>query len=322
MDLDAEIQDKLGFRIFKKLTGSRAGGCINEGEAYDVDDEKKVFVKRCTKANACQLIAGEMESLETIEATSTVRVPHPLCTVYAPDASCAVIVLEYMSLSPLKSQQQLGEQLALLHAHNDKIRAENEASACRIGMYENNADSPYVTSFGFDVTTCCGSIPMNNDWMDDWESFFARNRLAEQMSLIEENYADRECTELWSKLQLHIPQFFKDFHESGPRVRPSLLHGDLWSGNAGESDGGPAVFDPAAFYGHSEFDLAIGKMFGGFNRSFYTAYYGHDRRLSVIAERRQELYQLFHDLNHWNHFGSGYRDQSLNLMRKLNLMFK
>lgn len=317
MDFDDEIKDRLGFRTLKKVVDSRSGGCISEGEAYEVDDDRKVWVKKCVKANACQMVVGEFAGLQAIASTATVRVPQPIDTLFAPDASSAVIVMEHLPLDRLKSQEKLGEQLAQLHGHNEHLRQQDESNASRVGHYDNNADAPYVTSFGFETTTCCGSIAMNNEWVDDWESFFARNRLAEQMSLIQENYGDRQCLELWSGLQIVIPLFFKEFHEKGKQIRPSLLHGDLWSGNAAETDNGPAIFDPSAFFGHSEFDLAIGKIFGGFSRSFYNSYWGDKHQRTRAAEQRLDLYQLFHYLNHWNHFGAGYRERSVSLMKRL-----
>ncbi|KAH0501770.1 Fructosamine-3-kinase [Microtus ochrogaster] len=150
-----------------------------------------------------------------------------------------------------------------------------------------------------------------NEWQDDWPTFFTHHRLQAQLNLIERDYADRETQELWSRLQVKIPDLF-----SGVEIVPSLLHGDLWSGNVAEDDQGPIIYDPASFYGHSEFELAIALMFGGFPRSFFTAYHqkipkapGFDKRLL--------LYQLFNYLNHWNHFGREYRSPSLGVMRKL-----
>lgn len=316
-NVEDEIKDRLGFRTFRKVADSQAGGCISDGEAYEADDDKKVWVKKCVKENACQMVCGELAGLRAIAATATVRVPQPIDTLFAPDASSAYIVMEYLSLDRLKSQEKLGEQLALLHEHNNQLRQQEEANASRIGNYDSNADEPYVTAFGFGETTCCGSIPMNNEWVDDWESFFARNRLAEQISLIQENYGDRQCIELWSNLQLVIPLYFKEFHERGKQIRPALLHGDLWFGNAAEAVDGPVIFDPSAFFGHAEYDLAIGQIFGGFNRTFYNAYCDRDSGLSLAAEQRLRLYQLFHYLNHWNHFGAAYRDKSVSLMTKL-----
>ena len=102
---------------------------------------------------------------------------------------------------------------------------------------------------------------------------------------------------------------------------PSLLHGDLWSGNVGQVDNTPVVFDPASFYGHHEYDLAIGKMFGGFGAEFHESYHAQIPKQDGF-ETRSELYQLFHYLNHWNHFGDGYKARSLSIMKKLNKRLK
>nr|XP_027777999.1 fructosamine-3-kinase isoform X2 [Marmota flaviventris] len=111
--------------------------------------------------------------------------------------------------------------------------------------------------------------------------------------------------------QVKIPDLF-----CGLEIVPALLHGDLWSGNVAEDDEGPIIYDPASFYGHSEFELAIALMFGGFPRSFFTAYH---RKIPQAPgfDRRLLLYQLFNYLNHWNHFGREYRSPSLGTMRKL-----
>ena len=116
---------------------------------------------------------------------------------------------------------------------------------------------------------------------------------------------------LWSQMRPKMSTFFQDLE-----IFPSLLHGDLWSGNMAQCEGTPVVFDPASFYGHHEYDLAIGQMFGGFDAAFSKAYHGIIPKQPGF-DQRSELYQLFHYLNHWNHFGGGYKSQSLNIMRKL-----
>ena len=112
-------------------------------------------------------------------------------------------------------------------------------------------------------------------------------------------------------LQLKIPDLFRDLD-----IVPALLHGGLWGGNVAEAPSGPVIFDPASFYGHSEYELAIAGMFGGFSGAFYSAYHGRVPKAPGF-ERRHQLYQLFHYLNHWNHFGAGYRGSSLSIMRNL-----
>lgn len=83
-----------------------------------------------------------------------------------------------------------------------------------------------------------------------------------------------------------------------------------------EDDSGPVVFDPASFYGHSEFELAISLLFGGLPKAFFTAYHRKVPKAPGF-ERRLLMYQLFNLLNHWNHFGRSYRSSALGAMRRL-----
>ncbi|KAG8545043.1 hypothetical protein GDO81_021464 [Engystomops pustulosus] len=111
--------------------------------------------------------------------------------------------------------------------------------------------------------------------------------------------------------QLKVPNAFRD-----TTIVPALLHGDLWEANVGEDDRGPILFDPGSFYGHSEYELSIGDMFGDRCGDFYEAYHRKIPK-SPGFELRQPLYQLFHSLNNWNHFGSAFRRSTLDLMRYL-----
>ncbi|CAK6963094.1 ketosamine-3-kinase-like [Scomber scombrus] len=111
--------------------------------------------------------------------------------------------------------------------------------------------------------------------------------------------------------QLKIPEFFTDVE-----IVPALLHGDLWAGNVAECTEGPVIFDPSSYYGHSEYELGIAGMFGGFNSSFYSAYHDKIPKAPGFAKRNQ-LYQLFNYLNNWNHFGDGYRSSSISIMKNL-----
>lgn len=116
---------------------------------------------------------------------------------------------------------------------------------------------------------------------------------------------------LFCFLQPKIPEMFCDLE-----IVPALIHGDLWAGNVAEDDSGPILFDPACFYAHSEFELAIAMMFGGFSSSFFSAYHSKIPKAPGF-EKRNKLYQLFNYINHWNHFGTGYRGSTINVMRKL-----
>jgi fructosamine-3-kinase len=96
----------------------------------------------------------------------------------------------------------------------------------------------------------------------------------------------------------------------------SLLHGDLWSGNAiTNSQGGPAIIDPAAHYGWAEAELAMTTLFGAFPNAFYQAY-EEVRPLEPGYYARFPLYNLYHLLNHLNIFGRGYLGQVQAILRR------
>ncbi len=104
---------------------------------------------------------------------------------------------------------------------------------------------------------------------------------------------------------------------AGHSPAPSLLHGDLWSGNAGFlGDGTPVVFDPAVYCGDAEADLAMTELFGGFPPSFYEGY-REVRPIAAGYRGRRVLYNLYHVLNHLNLFGEGYRLQAERMMARV-----
>ncbi|XP_060797960.1 ketosamine-3-kinase isoform X2 [Neoarius graeffei] len=255
---------------------------------------------------------GEKASLEAILATNTIRVPKPMKVVDL-DSGGAVFIMEHIDMKSLnRYSAQLGQQLADLHLHNKRQKEKQDKDEQTVGKGTGQSEVPVIDKFGFHVKTCCGYIPQVNDWQDDWVSFYTQQRLQHQLGLVEQTYGDREAKELWASLQLKISQLF-----AGVDVVPALLHGDLWSGNVAEYSTGPVIFDPASFYGHAEFELGIAGMFGGFGKHFYSAY--HEKIPKAPGfEKRHQLYQLFHYLNHWNHFGTGYRGSALRIMKELS----
>lgn len=307
--MEAKLKRELGTSMLK-ATGHSGGGCISEGQSYDTDTGR-VFVKINHKSEAKLMFDGEMASLEAILKTETVKVPKPI-KVIALDTGGSVFVMEHLDMKGLsKHSRHLGEQLAYMHLHNKTQLEKQKKEEQTVGKGAGQSDINAVERFGFSVKTCCGYLPQENEWQDDWVTFYCQQRLQHQLNMVEESYGDREARELWSKLQLKIPQFFTDVE-----VVPALLHGDLWGGNVAECADGPVIFDPASFYGHSEYELGIAGMFGGFNNSFYSAY--HEKIPKAPGfETRNQLYQLFHYLNHWNHFGGGYRGSSIRIMKNL-----
>ncbi|KAM7089494.1 ketosamine-3-kinase-like isoform X3 [Ciconia boyciana] len=278
--MEDALRRELGTAVLRP-TGHLGGGCISQGQSYDTD-RGRVYVKSNSKAEARRMFEGEMASLEAILKTQTIKVPKPIKIIDLPGGS-TLFVMEHLEMRGLnRHSAKLGTQLADLHLHNQQLGEKLKKEESTV-----------------------------NDWQNDWVTFFAKQRIQPQMDMIEKNSGDREARELWAQLQLKIPSLFCDVE-----IVPALLHGDLWGGNVAEDDSGPIIFDPASFYGHSEYELAIAGMFGGFSSSFYSAYHSKIPKAAGF-EKRLKLYQLFHYMNHWNHFGTGYRGSSLNIMRNL-----
>jgi len=267
------------------LVGS-FGDC-SDGEVFQVDD-KKMFVK--IRPNARQMLEGEKAGLEALKKTRTVRVPTPYAIFHHNGMDC--LVMDYLPITSLHNQQaELGKYLARLHLHNWRRKEKDES---------------HVTKFGFDRPTYCGKLSMDNRWRSNWVDFYVRQRIKPHL----ERLQDEEVNELWMKVEKKLPLLFP----ANLEIFPSLLHGDLWCGNAGESNQHPFIYDPSAFYGHHEFDLAIADMFGGFSESFYDAYHKLIPKVDGF-EQRLNLYKLFHYLNHWNHYGDTYKLGTVSLLQ-------
>lgn len=136
-------------------------------------------------------------------------------------------------------------------------------------------DSPM---FGFPVTTCCGETPQDNSWKASWADFYAENRLRSILrASVKNNGKDAELAQLVEDVATKVvPRLIGDDTVKG--IVPVVVHGDLWSGNrsrgkiGGEGGSEEVVYDPSVVYGHSEYDLGIMNMFGGFGTAFWKEY--------------------------------------------------
>ena len=154
--------------------------------------------------------------------------------------------------------------------------------------------------FGWHRHNTIGATPQRNTQTADWIEFLRRERLGFQLDLAARRGLPGELLARGRRLLAGLEAFFP-----GHRPGPSLLHGDLWSGNWGaDADGSPYIFDPAVYHGDREADLAMTRLFGGFGRGFYTAY-EEAWPLPRGWERRVDLYNLYHLLNHFNLFRGG-----------------
>ncbi len=171
-------------------------------------------------------------------------------------------------------------------------------------------------TYGFGSHNFIGSLPQINTWEGDWSVFFRDHRLAPQ---IERARRSGMWLADWDAIALPLIEGISDMLPPVPQC--SLVHGDLWSGNVlAHRDGLPVLIDPAVYYGDREVDVAMTELFGRFPEAFYAAY--RDRSpLSADYDKRKTIYNLYHLINHLNHFGSGYASQVGAMLRAVRSSF-
>lgn len=167
-----------------------------------------------------------------------------------------------------------------------------------------------VYGFGGKVTFL-GGTPQDNTPSDNFADFFVERRLRPQLERASLKFQFRygtsnEANTAIARLYDRVVTRARDVLRPVQHCRPSLLHGDLWTGNAGATPSRqPIVVDPACWYGHAEFDLALSQLFGKFGPRFYDAYFEVAPRLPGYEER-QQVYLLYHTLNQANLHGAGF----------------
>jgi fructosamine-3-kinase len=260
---------------FGEIRTSRgvSGGCINQGTIIETTSGPTLFLKTNPGAPA-DMFPREAEGLQALAVPEGPRLPQ----VFLVEAG--FILLE--DLQPARRMdgfwELFGRQLAALHAHTSD-------------------------QYGFEHDNYIGSTPQPNPWTADGYEFFAEHRLRFQAGLaVKKRLLDqhelRQVEVLVGRLRDLIPE-----------QPASLIHGDLWGGNAlADQAGAPALIDPAAHFGWSEAELGMTRLFGGFPEAFYRAYQAVRPSPPGLADRLP-IYNLYHLLNHLNLFGSGYYSQ-------------
>ena len=248
-------------------------------------DTADLFVKN-GPVSALDMFEAEAEGLRELARAGVIRIPE--VHDFGIDNGQAFIAIERLHFRPASRQDErlFGEQLAELH------RVTQE----RFGWHRDNT---------------IGLTPQRNRLNDNWTDFFTVERLEFQLRLAASKGYGGELQTLGDRLLDCMPAVLE-----GHKPEASLLHGDLWGGNWAATDEGPAIFDPAVYYGDRETDLAMSRLFGGFGRAFYDAYQAA-WPLPPGHERRNALYQLYHVINHVNLFGGGYLGQALRLMKEI-----
>ncbi len=279
--LKRRLEEILGKSIIN--TSGLGGGCIANAQKVETADGGCYLLK---SGGLYGMFPKEANGLKEIAKSRTIAVPDVIA------ADDDFLLLSYIQSGPISPDffRDFAFSYAQMHRYTNG----------QYGFYENN----YIGE------TKQLNIPSDKE-ANDWTRFFFNKRLLYQFKLAESNdYVKQEMRQAFSKIEDNIDLIIGTSKEA-----PSLLHGDLWGGNYIAAQGGKVVLiDPAVYYGHREADLAMTKVFGGFPPAFYQ-YYNEAFPLLDGWEYRENIYRLYHILNHLNLFGSSYYSEALQLMR-------
>ncbi len=251
-----------------------SGGSIND--AFQIETNKgNFFLKYNNASKYPEMFGKEAKGLSLLRDAGEIDVPEVLHNSEA--GQDAFLLLEYIGSSGQATDfwEDFGKSLATLHGHHNQ-------------------------RFGLDHDNYMGSLYQNNNFHDGWAGFFIEERLERQVKLARENGAiGRGLVSGFERLYRRLDEIF-------PETAPSLIHGDLWSGNfMVNAKGRACLIDPAVYWGHPEIDIAMTTLFGGFNSSFYEAYNRHNP-LEKGWQNRLDIYNLYPLMVHVNLFGGGY----------------
>ncbi|MEG3954253.1 fructosamine kinase family protein [Microcoleus sp. herbarium2] len=280
---------------------SVSGGCINQG--YSISSSSRTYFAKINQASQIAMFEAEALGLQHMRATQTIRVPEPIC--WGTEGNSAYIVLEWLDLGSRggeRAWEEMGRKLAAMHKYTPP-----NPPLLRGGEEPNS--TLLRGAFGWDINNTIGSTVQINNWTVNWAEFWAERRIGYQLKLARRRGGHFPQGE---RLLEVIPEFL-----AGHEPQPSLVHGDLWGGNAGVTSAGePVIFDPAAYFGDREVDIAMTELFGGFPAEFYRGY-NQVLPLDLGYEKRKTLYNLYHILNHFNLFGGSYASQANQMINRI-----
>lgn len=282
--LAAWLADRLGVSLVGRT--AVGGGCIHSAWCLELDGGARLFAKT-NRASALPLLEAEADGLAALAAAADparLVVPTPRALGLVGDQ--AVLVLPWLELdSTAMGWRELGAALAALHRRSlEGPLLEGDRGAVAYGWSRDNV---------------IGSSPQANGWLESWGRFFAERRLAPQLAWLARRGGLLRGS---AALLARTPHWL-----GGHAAEPVLVHGDLWSGNAALLRGGRGtIFDPAVHRADREVDLAMARLFGGFPEAFFAGYEAC-WPLPAGHQRRRDLYNLYHLINHANLFGGSYR---------------
>ena len=263
---------------------SVSGGSVNHTWQVRLSRESRLFLKLSGNTSA-EFYTKEMRGLRALQQLSGARVPK----VFKTGSFDGQQYLAMEWISPGNRSHRFwsffGETVAAIHAcTNDR--------------------------FGWEEDNFCGSMIQLNEYHDSWSRFFLHQRLLPQLELSKRNgLLDAAAEKGFQALFDRLDQLFN-------KEPPSLLHGDLWSGNfiCDENDF-PVLIDPAVYYGNRQMDLAMTNLFGGFHPAFYEAYTAV-HPLPANHREQWDVCNLYPLLVHLNLFGLQYLPAILRTVRR------
>lgn len=267
-------KEQLPLDYIKDIT-SISGGDVNEAFKVTTQQDDTFFLLVQRNRNE-SFYAAEIAGLNEFE-NAGITAPKVIASGEINDD--AYLLLSYLEEGTGGSQRELGQLVAKMHSQQQEDG-----------------------QFGFRLPHEGGDISFENTWTNSWKELFIEQRMDHiRDELLRKGLWNKEDNKVYE----HVTEVMVnalDNHQS----KPSLLHGDLWGGNyMFLTDGQPALFDPAPFYGDREFDLGITTVFGGFTQEFYDEYEKH-YPLAKGAYERLEFYRLYLLMIHLLKFGGMY----------------
>ena len=271
-----EICEELG-ETYPKSIEQVHGGDIHNAWRIEFSN-KKLFLKRNIRNK--KFLEFEKYCLQNLRKyINQENLVIPEVIAYKNIKNIEILLIEWIDMHNF-DQKKLGKGLGELH----------------LKSAESNPKM-----FGFPVEGFIGTTDQKKGLEDNWIDCFLNLRIIPQLLSLQLRILDKEIInkvkeKIKSELLNHKPI-------------NALVHGDLWSGNAGmDKNGKGVIFDPASWWADNEVDIAMTKLFGGFRKEFYEEYH----RIFPLKngfEKRIIIYNFYHILNHANMFGGGYLNQ-------------
>lgn len=170
--------------------------------------------------------------------------------------------------------------------------------------------------YGYYYDTTIGPFPQSNEQTQyNWTLLLGQMRIMPMARICyDEGKISKQMVE---SLEGLCRDLYKRIDMS--RIHPSLLHGDVWSGNVLFEREGACLIDPAIYYGDKEMELAFILLFDTFGDTFFNAYREVHPLSEDFYESKVPLYQIYPILVHVALYGESYVGQLEQILKRLKV---